>query len=138
MEQGDCEALEGFLAERIYEYNSRATGYFDGESFGATQKDGTGNIVAGIAGYTWGGCCYVSHLWVTEGLRGNGVGRALLEAAEANAISKGCSVALLSSHSFQSPGFYERMGYEERAVVNDHPVGYSNTYYAKRLVASAA
>ena len=29
---GDCEDLETFLAERIYEFNSETTGYFDGET----------------------------------------------------------------------------------------------------------
>lgn len=61
LRRGDCEDLEAFLAERIYEFNSRTTGYFDGESFGATQRDDSGTIVAGISGYTWGGCCYVCY-----------------------------------------------------------------------------
>ena len=131
---GDCQELEAFLAERIYEFNSKTTGYFDGESFGATQRDESGAVLAGISGYTWGGCCYVSHLWVAEEHRGKGLGSSLLNAAEKRAREKGCMVALLSSHSFQSPGFYERMGYEQRASIKDHPVGHTNVFYAKRLV----
>ena len=134
---GDCPSLEQFLAARIYEYNATATGYFDGEAFGATHKDPSGAIVAGIAGYTWGGCCFVSYLWVADGIRRSGLGRALLMAAEDHAISKGCSIALLSSHSFQAPRFYERLGYEERAVIEDHPPGHSNVFYAKRLASNA-
>jgi predicted acetyltransferase len=58
------------------------------------------------------------------------LGSTLLHAAEKNAKDKGCVVALLSSHSFQSPGFYGRMGYEEQASIKDHPVGHSNVFYA--------
>ena len=56
---GDAPEVEAFLAERIYEYNAAATGYHDAESFTAVQ-DNDGTVEAGISGYTWGACCYVS------------------------------------------------------------------------------
>ncbi len=133
---GDCRDVEGFLAERIYEFNSRTTGYFDGESFAATQRDESGTVLGGISGFTWGGCCFVSYLWVAEEHRGNGLGGALLNAFEKNAIAKKCKIALLSSHSFQSPGFYARMGYEELARIEDYPVGHTDIFFAKRLAAN--
>jgi len=135
LRRGDCQELEVLLSERIYEFNSRATGYFDGESFGAVQKDDSGTVVAGITGYTWGGCCYVSYLWVAEEHRGKGVGGALLRAAETNAKDRGCTIAFVSSHSFQSPGFYAQLGYEQQASIGDHPVGYASVFLAKRLTA---
>lgn len=132
-EQQDIEALEGFLAERIYEFNSAATGCFDGQSFGATRRDELGNVVAGITGYTWGGCCHVSYLWVSEAHRGHGVGASLLKHAESQAKLKGCSVAILSSHSFQSPAFYIHHGYQPKAVIEDHPPGHSSVFLTKSL-----
>jgi GNAT superfamily N-acetyltransferase len=130
---GEAPDIDTFLAERIYEYNSRKTGYFDGMSFSATRRDESGAIRAGVSGYTWGGCCYVSYLWVAESERTEGIGNDLLHAVESHAESKGCNVVFLSTHSFQAPLFYERMGYERQAVVQDHPVGYSNIVMAKRL-----
>jgi GNAT superfamily N-acetyltransferase len=129
----DTQEIESFLAERIYEFNSRATGYFDAASFGAVQRDASGNIVAGISGYTWGGVCFVSYLWVDANHRAKGLGRTLLQMAEKNAIERRCAVVLLSTHRFQSPEFYVRMGYQQHASVSNHPVGYSNIFYAKRL-----
>ena len=134
--KGDCRDLEVFLAERIYEFNSQATGYFDGESFGATQRDESGTIVAGVAGFTWGGCCFVSYLWVAQAHRGSGLGAALLKTFENHAIDKNCRVAFVSTHSFQSPGFYLRMGYEERARIEDYPVGHVDFFLAKHLARS--
>ena len=130
---GEAPEIQAFLAERIYEYNSKATGYFDGESFSGTQQDESGRIRAGIYGYTWGGCCYVSYLWVHESERGHGLGTALLAAAEEHAKMKGCNVVILATHSFQAPAFYERLGYEQQAVVQDHPVGHASVVFAKRL-----
>jgi GNAT superfamily N-acetyltransferase len=138
LRHGDCREVENFLADRIYEFNSRKTGYFDGENFSATQRDESGTVLAGICGYTWGGCCFVVYLWVAEEHRGKGLGTAMLRVAEENATARGCSVVLLSSHSFQAPGFYRRRGYEEKASIEDHPVGHSNIFYAKRLVQNAA
>lgn len=133
LRRGDVQEIESFLADRIYEFNAKATGYFDGESFAAVQRDEAGTILAGISGYTWGGLCLVSYLWVAEQHRGSGIGSRLLRVAEQHAKGKGCVVTLLSTHSFQSPGFYIRMGYEQQASIKDNPVGHSDVFYAKRL-----
>jgi ribosomal protein S18 acetylase RimI-like enzyme len=130
---GDAPEVEAFLVERIYEFNAAATGYRDGESFSATHRDKSGVIQAGISGYTWGGCCYITNLWVHDSKRGQGFGSRLLRAAEVHARTKGCVVMLLSSHSFQAPGFYERLGFTPQAVVVDHPPGHTNIHFAKRL-----
>src|SRR5512146_2985810 len=39
---GEAPEIQAFLAERIYEFNSKATGYFDGESFSGIQRDDSG------------------------------------------------------------------------------------------------
>ena len=131
--RGDAPEVEGFLAQRIYEHNAAATGYNDAEPFNAVRTDRSGAVEAGISGYTWGGCCYVSYLWVSKALRGKGLGSELLGAVERHALAKRCVLVLLSSHSFQAPEFYARRGYERVARVNDYPVGHSSIFYAKRL-----
>ena len=130
---GDAPQVEAFLAARIYEYNAAATGYHDAESFTAVQEDGAGAIEAGISGYTWGGCCFVSYLWVAASSRGKRLGSDLLAAVERHAREKRCRAILVSSHSFQAPWLYARRGYERVARIEDHPVGHSSTFYTKRL-----
>lgn len=130
---GDAPRIEAFLAERIYEYNAAATGYGDAEFFTAVQEDRSGAIEAGICGYTWGGCCFISYLWVAASLRGNGLGSDLLAAVERHASEKRCRLVLVSTHSFQAPEFYARRGYEPTADIDDHPVGHSSNFYSKRL-----
>ena len=129
--------IDRFLGDRIYEFNARATSRDDGELFAATRRDAAGTIVAGISGYTWAGCCYVAHLWVSEPLRAQGVGSALLQAAEDHAKAKGCAIVLLDSHSFQASGFYEKHGYLRQAEIKDHPVGHSRIVFAKRLAGAS-
>lgn len=132
---GDSPDIEAFLSERIYEYNAAATGYNDGESFTAVRRDELGNIEAGASGYTWGGCCYVTYLWVSQELRGHGIGSELLAAVERHARDKGCELVFLSTHSFQAPAFYAHKGFKPVARVEDHPVGHASIFYAKRLTA---
>jgi ribosomal protein S18 acetylase RimI-like enzyme len=130
---GDAPRIEAFLAERIYEYNAAATGHDDGESFTAVRESSSGEIEAGISGYTWCGCCYVAYLWVAEALRGRGIGSELLRAVEQHARAKACRVMFVATHSFQAPEFYVRMGFARVASIADHPVGHSSVFHAKRL-----
>jgi ribosomal protein S18 acetylase RimI-like enzyme len=130
---GDAPDVDAFLAERIYEYNAAATGYHDGESYSAVRRDEAGGIVAGVSGFTWGGCCYVSYLWVAAALRGRGIGGELLRAVERHARARRCALMLLSSHDFQAPTFYARLGFTPVARIEDYPVQHADVVLVKRL-----
>ena len=62
-------------------------------------------IVAGLAGETYSGWLFIKYLWVSEALRGRGVGRELMAAAEGRALARGCHSAWVDTFSFQAPGF---------------------------------
>lgn len=94
--------------------------------------------MAGISGGTWGGCCELSHLWVDEALRGRGIGRALVGAAEGEARRRECTQVVLLSHEVQAPGFYERLGYETVGVVEGYPTGSAARWFRKRLAQSSS
>ncbi len=132
-DEAQCRELEAFLADRIYEFNAKATGYFDGKLLAGSVRNDQGEVIAGFNGHTWGGCCELSHVWVHEQHRGQGLGGALLRSAEVEAISRGCMQVVLSTHSFQAPGFYEHMGYERKYAIEGRPNGHSNVIYVKFL-----
>src|SRR5262249_4629241 len=96
-----------FLDDRIYEFNMEATGIRDGQLLGIFLRDAAGTIEAGLSGWTWGDCCRIEKLWVRADLRGNGLGRRLVDAAEREAARRGCRRVALDSHSFQAPAFYQ-------------------------------
>ena len=129
----ECEALGAFLADRIYEFNTKATGYFDGMLLAGCVRSDSGEVIAGYNGYTWGGCCELAHVWVHEQHRGHGLGALLLRSAEAEALARGCVQIVLATHDFQAPGFYERMGFERKYVLEGRPRGHVDIIYAKRL-----
>jgi GNAT superfamily N-acetyltransferase len=122
-----------YLEDRIYEFNSGATGITDGEWLAIFVKDENGRIVAGICGNTWGGCLELRQFWVEAARRKQGLGTRLLRAAEEEARQRGCRQILLMTFTFQAPEFYARHGFEVIAAVDDHPRGHKNLLMRKRL-----
>jgi GNAT superfamily N-acetyltransferase len=122
-----------FLADHLYAYNVEQTGYDDGHYLTLWVKSPAGERLAGLHGWTWGGSCFIQELWVHKDLRGQGYGTQLLQAAEQEARTRGCSQVVLDSYDFQAPGFYQKHGYEVFAVLEDHPRHHRNYYLRKRL-----
>jgi GNAT superfamily N-acetyltransferase len=124
------------LEDRLYTFNVESTGFRDARDLSCVLRDPEGTLVAGIDGFTWGGYAHVAVLWVSEPLRGKGLGRRLLEAAEAEARERGCASIVLSSHEFQAPGLYTKLGYQPVGATEDTPAGYRELYFQKRLAAT--
>jgi GNAT superfamily N-acetyltransferase len=123
-----------FLEDRLGEHNSFQTGQDDGELFAFLIRNEQQEIVAGISGWTWAQACEIRELWVHQALRGHGYGRALLESAEQQARARGCKVIMMSSYSFQAPGFYQKCGYELAWQLHDFPPGHQYCFLVKRLL----
>jgi ribosomal protein S18 acetylase RimI-like enzyme len=90
-------------------------------------------LVGGLVGGTMWGWLEVRLLWVHETFRCNGHGTTLLDAAENEAILRGCHHARLETFNPEARGFYERRGYEQYAAVPDYPVGHTRWLLMKTL-----
>ena len=90
------------------------------------------SIVAGLAGETYSGWLFIKYLWVSEALRGKGIGRALMAAAEGRAVGRGCHSAWVDTFSFQAPGFYPKLGYAPFGEL-DYPPDFKRIFFQKRL-----
>jgi len=127
------ESLKQVVVDHLDAYNLGTTGiteYFPVNLFLRGQDD---EVLGGLLGAMWGGVLFVRILWVSQTLRGRGHGRRLLEAAEQRAVERHCRQAFLDTHSFQAPGFYEKVGYEIYAQADDWPVGHTHYFLRKRL-----
>jgi GNAT superfamily N-acetyltransferase len=122
-----------YLEDRLYEFNSAATGITDGQWLSILVRDDHDRIVAGLCGNTWGGCLEIRQFWVEDARRGRGLGTRLLRAAEQEALRRECRQIVLATFTFQAPAFYARHGFEVLAVVDDHPRGHKNLLLRKRL-----
>ena len=119
----------GQLLERIRK------GWPGPQPFQAYALDTGDHLVGGLIGQTHAVPMWseVSVFWVDELHRGRGIGRRLMDLAEAWSIEAGCEALRLSTASFQGAGFYERLGYRLYGTLRDCPPGEDLFFYFKRL-----
>lgn len=122
-----------FLEDRINEFNVASTGLRDGTELSIFVRDESGAMLAGLYGWTWGGACEIRFLWVREDARGQGYGQRLLQAAEREAAARGCRRVFLSTHTFQAPGFYQKLGYRVAGAFDEYPRGHRQLFLEKKL-----
>jgi len=130
---GPDDALAARLDAELAEFNFDATGIREAREFAAALHDEGGALMAGVQGWTWGATCWVERLWVREDARHRGLGRRLLIAIESEARARGCGQLALTTHSFQAPGFYQRLGLDTVGELADYPVGHASLLMRKRL-----
>ncbi|HKW95953.1 MAG TPA: GNAT family N-acetyltransferase [Methylomirabilota bacterium] len=131
------ESLKQFVVDHLDAYNIGITGLSEYTPINLFLRDAADEVVGGLLAGIWGGVLFVRILWVAAGLRGQGHGARLLEAAERRAVERGARYAYLDSFSFQAPGFYEKQGYEIFARADDWPIGHAHYFLRKRLPAAS-
>lgn len=106
---------------------------FSGDT-GVYVRDDNGVMLGGLIGVRKGDWLNIDYLWVSESVRGSGVGSQLIKAAEDDARRKGCRHALVDTVSFQARPFYEKQGYRLKMSLQDYPYeGMQRHYLAKNL-----
>lgn len=127
------QALNERLVRELTAFNDAVTGGAPRGELSVRAADGNGELVGGLAAWTWGGLLGVHLLWVRGDARGGGWGSRLLRAAEAEGVRRGCDRAVVSSFTFQAPGFYERHGYRETGRMPGVPGGHEDVWLFKPL-----
>ena len=92
-----------------------------------------GVLVGGMTGFTLWEWLFIHYLWVSDELRGAGLGGHLLGRAEATARERGCGAVWLDTFSFQAPGFYTKLGYQQFGQLNEFPPGHARHFLWKPL-----
>lgn len=121
------------LRRQLVNYNITRAQADEGQSLAIFVKDDDGRLLAGVYGWLWGQCMEVDNLWVTERLRGQGIGRELMRKLEEAARSRGGKTAVLDTYSFQAPEFYESLGYELFGIVDGYGHGHQKHFFRKDL-----
>jgi len=122
------------IEDRIYDFNMQMTGDRNWKPVRIFLRDENGSIRGGIAADLWGGWLNIEFLWVDEDLREQGYATQLMQHVEAEARAYGCRHARVGTHSFQARPFYERLGYQVIAELEDYPPGHSDFLLRKALI----
>lgn len=124
------EEQKEHIHRRLQDYNARFMKEFSDFSCHIEEN---GVIVAGIVAESVGDTVEVDFLFVDEACRGRGLGKTLLEHVETAAREQGMRRVLLNTYSFQAPGFYEKMGYQEVLKLEPAFDHFSQSYFLKEL-----
>ncbi|MBB6261860.1 GNAT superfamily N-acetyltransferase [Paenochrobactrum gallinarii] len=122
-----------FVGQQLSAFNDADVGASDRTSLAVFVRDENGKILAGISGYTAWGWLYIQWLWVDSSLRGQRVAGKMLQAAEDEALARGCHSALIDTFSPVAKIAYERQGYEVFGELPDFPIGRTRSFLKKRL-----
>ena len=124
------QAILGPLAD----YNAGKVGSFRPEPVAVLLRHpDSGEIVGGLWGIVVADWLFVELLFVPEDCRTKGLGSSLMKQAEAIAARRGCVGIRLDTYTFQAPGFYAKLGYQEFGRLDNHPRGHQRVYYFKTL-----
>lgn len=96
-------------------------------------RDREGKLRGGLIADTYWNWLDVDDFWLEESLRGKGLGSKMLQAAEQEAVGRGCRRAKLETFSFQAREFYEKCGYRVVGRLEEYPPGQEFFWMTKNL-----
>ena len=121
------------ISEGLREHSLPHTHVAGFQPIASLMHDENGKLVGGIWGYINWNWLQVGLVWVSEDLRGGRHGKQLLLALEDEARRRGCQFAHLDTFSYQARPFYEKLGYEVFATLEDYPPGQQRFFMKKAL-----
>lgn len=122
------------LGEGLNNHALRYTPVAGFRPIGVFMRDEHGALVGGIWGYVNWNWLWIGAVWLSESLRGLGYGRQMMELIEQAGRERGCRYSHLDTFSFQARPFYEGLGYEVFATLDDYPAGHQRFFMKKTLV----
>lgn len=131
----DSDTDNGFreLGQSLLSYNNVQFGPMNIQPLLVSAREGSGPLLCGLSGKTFYNWLTIDLLWVTEALRGQGYGRALMQRAEKEALERGCTDAWVDTIGLEAPGFYEKCGYTLWGDLPDYPRGHTRSFFRKSL-----
>jgi GNAT superfamily N-acetyltransferase len=132
-EQQPASADVRFLRQSLRTFNEEHVGPDEHRRLTVFLRDREGRIQGGLIGGTYWRWLTIEALWVASEHRGKGFGGSILQAAENEAVARGCRYVHLDTHSFQAVDFYRRRGYIQAGELRELPEGHSRLLFWKPL-----
>ncbi|HJU16008.1 MAG TPA: GNAT family N-acetyltransferase [Stellaceae bacterium] len=90
-------------------------------------------IVGGLIGKIFFNWLDAELVWLEKPFRRSGIGKAVLSKVEEKACAIGLTGIYLWTQSWQAPGFYRKLGYEQFAEFENFPPGHRRFGFRKYL-----
>ena len=132
----DRQAMLGWLRE----FNAAHNGEFMRSLSEGAEKEflliasDKGQAVGGLMGSTLHHWLKINLMAVSPTFRGLGIGRQLVTEAENIAVARDCRFSYVDTMSFQAPGFYTSLGFDEVGRLADWDSnGHDKIFFSKML-----
>ena len=120
--------------QKIAEFNAQHWDANKRQALGLKKLNAKDEVVAMLAGRTFGNWFYLESFWLADTERGQGIGSAMLSEAESIARSRGCRYVILDTLEFQAKPFYQRHGYHVAWVQQDYPFDGGAKYFMTKAL----
>ncbi|MDD4862906.1 MAG: GNAT family N-acetyltransferase [Alishewanella agri] len=120
--------------QKIAEFNALHWDASQRQGLGLKKLNAAGELVAVLAGRTFGNWFLLESFWLAEHERGKGLGSAMLAEAEMIAKQRGCRFVLLDTLEFQAKPFYQRHGYQIAWVQQNYPFAGGSKYFMTKTL----
>jgi GNAT superfamily N-acetyltransferase len=121
------------VSDGLFNFNREKSGIKRTPPIAVIVRDNEQNVKGGLYGNSNWDVFDIDAVWISEELRGQGIGSRLLKLGEEAAIGRGCKIAVLFTFSFQARGFYEKQGYKVFGQIDGYPAGHSSYWLTKKL-----
>ncbi|WP_337879396.1 GNAT family N-acetyltransferase [Rheinheimera sp.] len=132
IEEHSTELAE-LARQKIAEFNALHWDASLRQPLGLKKLNAEGELVAVLAGRTFGNWFYLESFWLAESERGQGLGSALLQRAEQLAVQRGCRFVVVDTLDFQARPFYEQQGYQVQWTQQQYPFTGAKYFMTKTL-----
>jgi len=130
IEERDDDVIDALISG-VRTFNAAVMGPSDSKVLSVIARDSGGEVVAGVSGRTIYDHFLIEVVWVSESLRGEGLGARLMNEAESRARERGCTGAQVDTASFQAPDFYKKLGFRVIGTVEGFPEGHDRFFMRK-------
>lgn len=116
----------------LVEFNRSSLENVNETDFALVIQEADKPIMGGMTGTLFKSGLYIRFLWVSEALRGQGFGQALMQTIEREAKQRGIKNLFVDTYSFQAPAFYQAAGFIEVGRFSDYiEPGVDKIFYQK-------
>jgi GNAT superfamily N-acetyltransferase len=134
--ENDDALTRAAVEDGLRSFNRQLMGPAERRPLTLTLRSGDGRAIGGLIGrsnYRW---LFIELLFVPEALRGRGVGKQLLLAAEEEAKKRNLIGLWLDTFNPEAAGFYEHCGFREIGAIDDYPPGHGRVFLARRIASA--
>lgn len=131
MYQDNKEETAELIRSVLRSYNRQF--FIDSETINLVEEQ-SGHFIGGLTTTRDFDSIYIDYFVVEKEYRKSGIGRKLLLRLEEIAKEKNVKRIMLNTYSFQSPGFYEKMGYKPNLIIDPGFSNYKHYHFIKELL----